>query len=107
MFAKNCLVKKQIGSTISFNSVCKSCKKNPFMLSDTIITIKTKIRTGSASTPAHNYSDFKLKVYASYGFRYMRKKFNVSEVDFMVSVQKKKYVFTSRILLRIFILILH
>lgn len=40
-------------------------------------------KAGSASTPPHNFNDFKLKVYAAYGFRYLRRKFNVNEVDFM------------------------
>ena len=40
-------------------------------------------RSGSSTTPAHDYNDFKLKVYAPYGFRYLRRKFNVNEVDFM------------------------
>ncbi|CAF0920939.1 unnamed protein product [Brachionus calyciflorus] len=40
-------------------------------------------RAGSQSTPPHEFSDFKLKVYASYGFRYLRRKFNVNEVDFL------------------------
>lgn len=43
-------------------------------------------RVGSALTPAHNFSDFKLKVYAPYGFKYLRRKFNVNEVDFMHSI---------------------
>jgi hypothetical protein len=47
-------------------------------------------RAGSATTPPHNFSDFKLKVYAPYGFKYIRKKFNVNEVDFMVSQNLKK-----------------
>jgi hypothetical protein len=33
MFAKNCLVSKQLGSAISFNSVFKSCKKTPLCFS--------------------------------------------------------------------------
>lgn len=40
-------------------------------------------KAGSLSTPPHNFNDFKLKVYAAYGFRYLRRKFNVNEVDFM------------------------
>ncbi len=41
---------------------------------------------GSASTPAHDYSDFKLKVYAPYGFKYLRRKCNLDEIDFMGSI---------------------
>jgi 1-phosphatidylinositol-4-phosphate 5-kinase len=40
-------------------------------------------KTGSANTPAHDFNDFKLIVYAPYGFKYLRRKFNVNEVDFM------------------------
>lgn len=42
-------------------------------------------RTGSvnSNTPAHDFNDFKLKVYAPYGFKYLRRKFNLNEVDFM------------------------
>ena len=42
-------------------------------------------RAGSQCTPAHDFNDFKLKVYAPYGFKYLRRKFNLNEVDFMVS----------------------
>lgn len=48
-----------------------------------IIEIIQFPKFGSASTPAHDFSDFKLKVFAPYGFRYIRRKFNVNEVDFM------------------------
>ncbi len=43
-------------------------------------------RAGTASTPAHSYNDFKLKVFAPYGFKYFRRKFNLDEVDFMSSI---------------------
>jgi hypothetical protein len=42
-------------------------------------------RSGSLVTPAHDYNDFKLKIYAPYGFKYLRRKFNLNEVDFMES----------------------
>ena len=46
--------------------------------------------TGSALTPAHDFNDFKLKVYAPYGFKYLRRKFNLNEVDFMVNAQQQQ-----------------
>ena len=46
--------------------------------------IRFIFRAGTASTPPHPYNDFKLKVYAPHGFKYLRRKFNLDEVDFMV-----------------------
>lgn len=48
-------------------------------------TVETLVflKAGSQVTPPHNFNDFKLKVYAPYGFKYLRRKFNVNEVDFI------------------------
>jgi hypothetical protein len=53
-----------------------------FQVVDTIMYPKA----GTALTPPHDYNDFKLKVYAPYGFRYLRRKFNVNELDFMNAI---------------------
>ncbi len=45
-------------------------------------------RTGTSATPAHVFNDFKLKVYAPLGFKYLRKKFNLDEADFMHSISE-------------------
>jgi hypothetical protein len=50
-------------------------------------------RAGSQCTPAHDFNDFKLKVYAPYGFKYLRRKFNLNEVDFMVSYLKLVFIY--------------
>lgn len=50
-----------------------------------VVTIQFP-KVGSASTPPHEYSDFKLKVYAPYGFKYLRRKCNLDEIDFMSSI---------------------
>jgi hypothetical protein len=40
-------------------------------------------KAGTSGNPPHSYNDFKLKIYAPNGFRFLRKKMNVNEVDFM------------------------
>lgn len=39
---------------------------------------------GSTLTPAHHYSEFKFKIYASIAFRYFRDLFGIQPDDFMV-----------------------
>jgi len=41
---------------------------------------------GSASQPPHDYNDFKLKIYAPYGFKYLRKCFKIDEMEFVNSL---------------------
>ena len=56
-------------------------------------------RGGSSATPAHDFTSFKFKVYAPYGFKCLRRKINLDEADFMVSIyfwaiyKKENYFF--------------
>ena len=43
-------------------------------------------KAGTSETPPHDFSDFRLKVYAPYGFKYLRGKCNLDEIDFMSSI---------------------
>lgn len=44
-------------------------------------------KTGSSTTPAHYYDDFKFKIYAPYGFKYLRNRLiGVNEMDFMTTI---------------------
>lgn len=45
-------------------------------------------RSGTSATPPHVFNDFKLKVYAPLGFKYLRKKFSLDEADFMHSISE-------------------
>lgn len=66
----------------SRNAIERDLLQQDFQVVETI----TYLKAGSAITPAHSFNDFKLKVYAPYGFKYLRRKFGVNELDFMVRV---------------------
>jgi hypothetical protein len=75
----------RFGSPFNIN---RDCIMQDFQVVETILYPKA----GNASQPAHGYSDFKLKVYAPYGFKYLRKKLNINEIEFVVCLYIKFYL---------------
>lgn len=69
----------RFGSPFNIN---RDCIMQDFQVVETILYPKA----GNASQPAHGYSDFKLKVYAPYGFKYLRKKLNINEIEFVHAI---------------------
>lgn len=50
------------------------------------IEIRLYLKTGSSIVSDNNNGEFKLKVYAPYGFRYLRQRFGTSDTEFMVFI---------------------
>lgn len=49
-------------------------------------------KNGSATQPPHDFNDFRLKIYAPYGFKYLRKCFKIDEMEFVNSLGKKELI---------------
>ena len=54
-----------------------------FQVVETIVFPKS----GSVTTAPHSFNDFRLKVYAPYGFKYLRKRLiGINDIDFIVKI---------------------
>ena len=78
-------LKKSIQFGISYStSVSNKCIDRDLILDDfNQVDIINFPRTGSSSTPPHHFKSFKLKVYAPFGFKCIRRKIDLDEGDFI------------------------
>lgn len=76
----------QLGIAYAVGSEASKPKRD-VLLNDfyTVETIEFP-RQGGQITPAHHYSDFRMKIYATVGFKYFRALFGIEPDDFLVSM---------------------
>ena len=76
----------QLGISNSIGSLA-SAPERDLLLQDFEVIEKVNFpREGSSTTPAHDYGDFRFKIYAPIAFRYFRELFNIKPEDFLASM---------------------
>lgn len=76
----------QLGIQTSVGGLANRAERDLLMKDFMEVEILNMDPRGSATTPAHKYSDFKFKVYAPIAFRYFRELFNIKPEDYLMSL---------------------
>ena len=76
----------QLGISISISSLASKAERDLLMKDFMMVETVPFPKTGSQTTPAHRYDEFKFKTYAPIAFRHFRALFGIKTDDYLLSV---------------------
>ena len=82
----------QLGISYAVGGLASKPERDLLMQDFAMVETTSFIGSGSSITPAHRYSDFKLKTYAPVAFRYFRDLFGIQPEDFLLSVANEPMI---------------
>lgn len=76
----------QLGISIAISGLASKAERDLLMKDFMMVETVSFPKTGSQTTPAHRYNEFKFKTYAPIAFRHFRALFGIKTDDYLLSV---------------------
>lgn len=86
MAAQSMMESIQLGISIAISSLASKPERDLLMKDFMMVETVSFPKTGSQTTPAHKYNEFKFKTYAPIAFRHFRSLFGIKTDDYLLSV---------------------